>query len=90
MNKLREKLKNNIIALGSHISLNDSTVTEIMGDVGFDYLWIDTEHTPISFKTILLLLEQVVYPQSSEFRKYLKSKQNRFWKWGQTALFSRR
>ena len=48
MNKLREKLKNNIIALGSHISLNDSTVTEIMGDVGFDYLWIDTEHTPIS------------------------------------------
>ena len=48
MSKLREKLKRGEIALGSHISLNDSTITEIMGAVGFDYLWIDTEHTSIS------------------------------------------
>ena len=48
MSKLSEKLKRGEIALGSHISLNDPTITEIMGAVGFDYLWIDTEHTSIS------------------------------------------
>jgi 2-keto-3-deoxy-L-rhamnonate aldolase RhmA len=44
---LHEKLKQRIPALGTHISLNDSTITELIGNVGFDYLWIDTEHTAI-------------------------------------------
>lgn len=48
MNKLREKLNSGKTAIGSHISLSDSSVTEIMGDVGFDYLWIDMEHTSMS------------------------------------------
>lgn len=48
MNKLREKLNSGKTAIGSHISLSDSTVTEIMGDIGFDYLWIDMEHTSMS------------------------------------------
>lgn len=48
MSRLSDLLKNGKTAIGSHISLNDSTVTEIMGDVGFDYLWIDTEHTSIT------------------------------------------
>ena len=52
MNKLREKLNSGKTAIGSHISLADSTVTEIMGDVGFDYLWIDTEHTSFTLEDL--------------------------------------
>ena len=52
MNKLREKLNSGKTAIGSHISLADSTVTEIMGEVGFDYLWIDTEHTSMSLEDL--------------------------------------
>lgn len=52
MNKLREKLMSGKTAIGSHISLADSTVTEIMGDIGFDYLWIDTEHTSMSLEDL--------------------------------------
>jgi 2-keto-3-deoxy-L-rhamnonate aldolase RhmA len=44
---LHEKLKQKIPALGTHISLNESTITELIGNLGFDYLWIDTEHTAI-------------------------------------------
>jgi 2-keto-3-deoxy-L-rhamnonate aldolase RhmA len=44
---LREKLKQKIPALGTHIILNDSTITELIGNLGFDYLWIDTEHSAI-------------------------------------------
>lgn len=47
MYMLHEKLKQRIPALGTHISLNDSTITELIGNLGFDYLWIDTEHTAI-------------------------------------------
>jgi 4-hydroxy-2-oxoheptanedioate aldolase len=41
------KLKQKIPALGTHISLNDSAITELIGNLGFDYLWIDLEHTAI-------------------------------------------
>jgi 2-keto-3-deoxy-L-rhamnonate aldolase RhmA len=47
MYTLHEKLKQRIPAFGTHISLNDSTITELIGNLGFDYLWIDTEHTAI-------------------------------------------
>jgi len=52
MNKLREILNSGRTAIGSHISLADSTVTEIMGDIGFDYLWIDTEHTSMTLEDL--------------------------------------
>ena len=48
MSRLSDILKSGKTAIGSHITMNDSVVTEIMGDVGFDYLWIDTEHTAIN------------------------------------------
>lgn len=47
MKTLLTKLRNHEPALGTHISLNDSAVTELIGNIGFDYLWIDTEHTTI-------------------------------------------
>ena len=53
MNHLREKLLSGETAIGTHISLSDSTVTEIMGRAGFDYLWIDTEQSQQSTQEIL-------------------------------------
>lgn len=47
MENLRTKLMSEKVTLGMHISLNDSTITELIGAVGFDYLWIDMEHTCI-------------------------------------------
>ncbi|MCR5794237.1 MAG: hypothetical protein K6G61_02650 [Solobacterium sp.] len=47
MGVLQEKLLAGQLCFGSHISLNDPSVTELVGNVGFDYLWIDTEHTTI-------------------------------------------
>lgn len=47
MNRLRAKIQRGETAFGTHISLNDSTITELVGNLGFDYLWIDTEHTAI-------------------------------------------
>lgn len=37
---------------GMHISLNDPCISELLGYVGFDFLWIDTEHTAIDYQSL--------------------------------------
>lgn len=53
VDKLFERLKNGETLIGTHITCNDPLQTEIIGNAGFDYLWIDTEHTYIE-KTVLI------------------------------------
>ncbi len=40
------------MALGTHICLNSSVLTEIIGTIGYDYLWIDQEHTAIGLDVL--------------------------------------
>ena len=53
LSKIKEKIARDEIVLGSHITLNESCIAEIMGDVGFDFVWIDCEHSPIDYKETL-------------------------------------
>ncbi len=52
MNKLKEKIKRGEIALGTHISLNENIMTELICSIGYDYLWIDTEHTSLTLEQV--------------------------------------
>lgn len=52
MNKLKEKLSKGEVCFGTHISLNDPSITELIGNIGFDYLWIDTEHSSIGLNCL--------------------------------------
>ena len=51
-NLFRESLKSGKKLFGTHICLNDYRICEILGKIGFDYLWIDMEHTPADFHTV--------------------------------------
>ena len=53
MNTLREKLERKEKILGTLVSLTDPCLCEIMGNVGYDAVWIDTEHTYMSKKDVL-------------------------------------
>lgn len=53
MNPLRQRIENGDKLFGTLVALTDPAVTEILGNVGFDYLWIDTEHTAMSYKDVL-------------------------------------
>lgn len=44
---LNEKLAKKEMIYGTHVSLSDSCITEMMGDIGFDILWIDMEHSAL-------------------------------------------
>lgn len=50
MNKakeIRKKLESGQLVIGTHISLSDSSITEMLGLVGFDFIWIDGEHSAL-------------------------------------------
>ena len=53
MNILRDKIKNGEKTCGTLVSLTDPALCEIMGIVGYDYIWIDMEHTYMSYKEVL-------------------------------------
>lgn len=46
-----KKMRQGEIALGTAVSYNDSTITEALCNV-FDYIWIDTEHNPLSLEAV--------------------------------------
>ena len=53
MNILREKITKGDLIRGTLVSLTDPCLCEIMGNVGYDCVWIDTEHTYMSYKDVL-------------------------------------
>ena len=53
MNGLRQKIQNNEKILGTLVCLSDPCLCEIIGNVGYDCVWIDTEHTYVSYKEVL-------------------------------------
>lgn len=52
-NRLKEKIRAGNTIYGTHVSLGDMAVCDILGRIGFDYLWIDTEHTSITMDQVL-------------------------------------
>jgi 2-keto-3-deoxy-L-rhamnonate aldolase RhmA len=53
MNELKERIKRGEKLSGAIVSLTDPCLCEIFGNVGFDYIWIDMEHTYTSYKEVL-------------------------------------
>ncbi len=51
-NAFREAIKSGRRLFGTHICLSDYRICEMLGNVGFDYLWIDMEHTPTDFHIV--------------------------------------
>jgi len=53
---LKKALKDNILTIGSWVTIGHPSVVEIMASAGFDWLTIDMEHTTISFETAQVLI----------------------------------
>ena len=48
-NPIRDALRSGKRLLGTHVNLTDYRVCEMLGYIGFDYLWIDMEHISTDF-----------------------------------------
>ncbi len=56
---LKEKLKNNVLTLGSWVTIGDSSVIEIMATGGFEWLCVDMEHTTIDLNRAKMLITTI-------------------------------
>ena len=50
---LKEKIQNKEKTVGMHINLNDVAVGRIAGLSGYDFIWIDMEHSYLSYEGLL-------------------------------------
>jgi 2-keto-3-deoxy-L-rhamnonate aldolase RhmA len=51
-NTVKEKLKNNESVFGATITLNNVEVAAQAAAMGFDFLWLEMEHAPLSLETV--------------------------------------
>ena len=54
MNSFKEKLLAGKHLVGFEVDLADPCISEMVGALGFDYLWIDTEHEAMDYETVLM------------------------------------
>lgn len=59
--KLKQKLKNNELTIGSWITIGHSSIVEIMAPLGFDWLTIDIEHTSIDYSTLQSMIQSIQF-----------------------------
>lgn len=52
MENCREKLKNGKVLCGTHIFNDDVLTAHLIAQCGFDYLWIDMEHTELTKRQV--------------------------------------
>ncbi len=52
MSSLKEKLRNCESIAGTHVFLKDHCVSELCASLGYDFVWIDTEHTAIDYSIL--------------------------------------
>lgn len=50
--ELKERLESGQVCIGTWISFADPTVTELLAGAGFDFVIIDTEHSPLDTLTV--------------------------------------
>lgn len=55
-NRIKEKIEQGKLAVGTYVNIADPAVVEIIGLAGFDAAFIDMEHTGFDFQTVLGML----------------------------------
>jgi len=50
--ELLQKMKGGELVIGTHVNLTDLSVSEQMGVLGFEFVWIDGEHAPLDRENI--------------------------------------
>jgi 2-dehydro-3-deoxyglucarate aldolase/4-hydroxy-2-oxoheptanedioate aldolase len=53
MNLLRERIKRGDRLCGTIVCLTDPCLCEVFGNIGYDFIWIDMEHTYLSYRDVL-------------------------------------
>jgi 2-dehydro-3-deoxyglucarate aldolase/4-hydroxy-2-oxoheptanedioate aldolase len=56
-NKLKRDLEAGKVCLGATITMSNPVVAEILSHIGYDWLWLETEHSAMSVESVLAMLQ---------------------------------
>ncbi|MBF0136973.1 MAG: aldolase/citrate lyase family protein [Magnetococcus sp. DMHC-1] len=56
-NRLKRDLAAGKVCIGATITMSSPVVAELMSRLGFDWLWFETEHTTVTFESVLAMLQ---------------------------------
>ncbi len=73
MNKLKNKLKNNELTLGSWVTIGHTAIVDIMASAGFEWLVVDIEHTSIDLATAHNLIATI---QANDMKALVRVSKN--------------
>lgn len=54
MNNFKKRLRAGERLLGTVQDLAEPCITELIGNIGYDFVWLDTEHSPTDYETLLM------------------------------------
>jgi 2-keto-3-deoxy-L-rhamnonate aldolase RhmA len=56
-NRLKKRLAAGEVCVGATLTLSSPTIAELYSRLGFDWLWVETEHTAMTDETVLGMLQ---------------------------------
>lgn len=63
-NSLKAKLKKGEVAIGTTVTIGHPDVAETLGQLGYDWMLIDTEHAPLEVGTVQMLMQAMRFSQT--------------------------
>lgn len=58
-NPVKERIQNGEVAVGTFVSIGHPDVTERLSMLGFDWLLLDSEHGPLSYETMQVMMQSM-------------------------------
>jgi len=72
-NILKKKLKNGKIVFGITLGIGNPEVADLLGNIGFDYINFDTQHTSLSVETIHSMMAAMSYSKSTPIMRVISN-----------------
>jgi 2-keto-3-deoxy-L-rhamnonate aldolase RhmA len=72
-NSLKEKLKKGKVVFGITLGIGSPEVADVLGDIDFDYINFDTQHTSLSVETVQNMMAAMSYSQSTPIMRVVSN-----------------
>ena len=53
LQRIKRKIKDGGVLIGTAVTMTDYSISELFGEVGFDFIWIDSEHSALDKKDVM-------------------------------------
>jgi len=63
-NILKEKLRRNEVTFGAELSINHPDIAEMIASIGFDWVFIDMQHSPLAIGDVQSMLQVMSYSET--------------------------